>query len=455
MYDSNNYRSIAISNIIGKILDHVILSKHANVLQTSDLQFGFKPQHSTTQCTYVVREVVDYYVNNRSPVFVTLLDASRAFDRVHYVKLFRLLLKRNMCPSLIMLLISMYIKQSLVVRWHNQLSHQFRCKNGIKQGGVLSPVLFCVYMDELISRLVRLNVGCHLGHKYTGVLTYADDVTLLAPTYEATMEMLKVCEECAREYDILFNSSKSQVILFPTPATRKLKPVIKLNNNVIEYASRAVHLGSYIGVSSDKANVEKAANDLFIRANFLSSYFRSCSVRVMCNLFNSYCSSFYGSPLWNLNAIEPLCIAYRKCIRKILCLPSRTHSRFVPFFISKPDLQTQLLIRFVKFWHKSNASDNEVISLCCTVSTQTTSTSVIAKNMKCILDKLETHAEFSSLPVNMLTSQLFDYVSNSLSEDDVIICNTITELLRTRNNELISPLTYLEIETMIRELCTM
>jgi hypothetical protein len=267
--------------------------------------------------------------------------------------------------------------------------------------------------------------------------------------------MLKVCEECAREYDIQFNSSKSQVILFPTPATRKLKPVIKLNNNVIEYASRAVHLGSYIGVSSDKANVEKAANDLFIRANFLSSYFRSCSVRVMGNLFNSYCSSFYGSPLWNLNAIEPLCIAYRKCIRTILCLPSRTHSRFVPFFISKPDLQTQLLIRFVKFWHKSNASDNEVISLCCTVSTQTTSTSVIAKNMKCILDKLETHAEFSSLPVNMLTSQLFDYVSNSLSEDDVIICNTITELLRTRNDELISPLTYLEIETMIRELCTM
>jgi len=453
LYDSNNYRSIAISSIIGKIMDNVILSKHANVLQTSDLQFGFKPQHSTTQCTYVVREVVDYYVNNRSPVFVTLLDASRAFDRVHYVKLFRLLLKRNMCPSLIMLLISMYVKQSLVVRWQNELSHQFHCKNGIKQGGVLSPVLFCVYMDELISRLVRLNVGCHLGHKYTGVLTYADDVTLLAPTYEATMEMLKVCEDCAKEYDILFNSTKSQVLFFPTPATRKLKPVVKLNNEVVEYTNRALHLGSYIGVASDRANVEKAVNDLYIRANFLSSYFRFTSVRVMCNLFNSYCSSFFGSPLWNLNAIEPLCIAYRKCIRKILCLPPRTHSRFVPFFISKPDLQTQLLIRFVKFWHKSNASNNEVVSLCCSVSAQPSSTSVIAKNVKCVLDKLQT-VDFSSLTVNMLTSKLLDCFSNSLSEDDVLSCNTIIELLGIRNNEIDSPLSYLEIEAMIRELCT-
>jgi hypothetical protein len=56
-----------------------------------------KAEHSTTQCSCVLEEVVDYYVRNASSVCLVLLDASRAFDRIQYVKLFRLLLKCGLC----------------------------------------------------------------------------------------------------------------------------------------------------------------------------------------------------------------------------------------------------------------------------------------------------------------------------------------------------------------------
>ena len=56
--DSNHYRSITLSSVMGKILDHIVLTKHGNNLATSDLQFGFKAEHSTTQCTFILNEVV-------------------------------------------------------------------------------------------------------------------------------------------------------------------------------------------------------------------------------------------------------------------------------------------------------------------------------------------------------------------------------------------------------------
>ncbi len=80
---SNNYRSIALSSIIGKVLDISVMDKNANVMQSQHMQFGFKSGHSTTQCTFVMQEIIDYYSRNGSSVYLIMLDASRAFDRVH------------------------------------------------------------------------------------------------------------------------------------------------------------------------------------------------------------------------------------------------------------------------------------------------------------------------------------------------------------------------------------
>ena len=92
--DSLNYRSIALSSIVGKLMDNGILIKHQDSLKLSDYQFGFKHAHSTTQCTFVVKEPVEYYGRNHNDVYTMFLDASQAFDRVNFVKLFKLLIKK-------------------------------------------------------------------------------------------------------------------------------------------------------------------------------------------------------------------------------------------------------------------------------------------------------------------------------------------------------------------------
>ena len=157
------------------MLDHVILSKFKDSLITQDLQFGFKKRHSTSQCTFVLNEIVQYYENQGTGVKLALLDASKAFDRVEYTKLFKLLLKRNMSPYIIRILINMYTSQSIRVRWGMFLTELSTVSNGVKQGGVLSPIMFIVYVDELLSRLNNSPFGCYVGNVFCGALGYADD----------------------------------------------------------------------------------------------------------------------------------------------------------------------------------------------------------------------------------------------------------------------------------------
>ena len=144
--DSNNDRAIALGSVFGKVLDHVILNQNINEMSSCDLQFGFKSKHSTTQCTYVLQEIIDMYTRNKASLYIILLDASQAFDRVDYCKLFELLISRNICNCTVRLLINMYASQSLRVKWGDTITDGFTCQNGVKQGGVISPILFCIHI---------------------------------------------------------------------------------------------------------------------------------------------------------------------------------------------------------------------------------------------------------------------------------------------------------------------
>ena len=90
----------------------------------------------------------------------------------------------------------------------------FCVTNGVKQGGIISPILFCVYIDVLFSRLLDAGVDCYLGQWFVGALAYADDIVLLTPTAHPMRKMLTLCDDFADEYCVQFNAKKSKCIYF-------------------------------------------------------------------------------------------------------------------------------------------------------------------------------------------------------------------------------------------------
>src|SRR5664279_3319090 len=84
----------------------------------------------------------------------------------------------------------------------------------IRQGAILSPVLFCVYFDVLLCKLSLAGVGCHIGLFFVGALAYADDLVLIAPSASAMRRMLQICDEYAVQYNVLFNAEKSKSLCY-------------------------------------------------------------------------------------------------------------------------------------------------------------------------------------------------------------------------------------------------
>ena len=124
------------------------------------MQFGFKQHSSTVTCTALLIETIEYYRENDSDCYLLLLDASKAFDRVVYVKLFNTLRDRGMCPLVLRLIMNMYLNQEIQVKWNSIFSSKCKTSNGIKQGGCLSPSLFSVYLSNRIGKFRNINIGC-------------------------------------------------------------------------------------------------------------------------------------------------------------------------------------------------------------------------------------------------------------------------------------------------------
>ena len=130
--------------------------------------------------------------------------------------LFDKLIKRGVGLPLyvVRILIFWYTTQTIYVRWNNVISSGFGVSNGVRQGGILSPYLFCVYMDDLSNKLNDIKVGCTIGATLINHLMYADDLVLLSPSAMGLSLLLSVCSAYGIEHEIKYNSAKSNVMIF-------------------------------------------------------------------------------------------------------------------------------------------------------------------------------------------------------------------------------------------------
>ena len=154
---------------------------------------------------YVMKEIINRYQRLGSSVYLCFLDAFKAFDHINHDTLLKKLVNRNVPAYIVRLLVFWYSHQQMFVKWGNVTSSDFTVSNGMRQGGVLSPYLFNVYMDGLSTMLNTCETGCYSGVSKVNHLMYADDLVLLSPCTIGLSRLLKCCDDYAVSHDMVYN----------------------------------------------------------------------------------------------------------------------------------------------------------------------------------------------------------------------------------------------------------
>ena len=143
-------------------------------------------------CTWTLLEAVNFYQNRGSKVYVTFMDCTKAFDKVRHSTLFTKILGVKIHPLIVRMLLFTYQNQSAQVCWGGQLSDPFPIRNGVRQGAVLSPILFNLYTSDLFEILEDNGNGdgLRIEEDYHGIYGYADDLGLLSNTVMGLQRML-------------------------------------------------------------------------------------------------------------------------------------------------------------------------------------------------------------------------------------------------------------------------
>ena len=447
--NSNNYRAIALSSLIGKILDYVLINHFDSVLQSNSRQFAYKKDNSTTLCSYVLMEVVQYYKQRNSNVIATFLDCSKAFDKIRFSKLFDILICKGMCPLITKLLLVMYSNIDGFVKWNDFKSDKIKIWNGVRQGGVISPLLFALYLDILIERLINTNVGCFIGRMCISVLVYADDIVLLSPTRKAMMKLLSVCELFGEEFSLVFNSLKSEFIQF---GKNKCTFNLFFNNENIKNVSEVKHLGHNLLNKHYLLDLMPLIKDLKTKTNVILSNFHFLDFKSKIKIFNTNCSSFYGSVLTDLqsNKIDELDRAWRVCVRKVLNLNKRTHCNLLPYLINAMPPSLQIFTRIITFFIKGLKNESEFIYYVfrnCLVEKD----SIMFNNLMHICTKLNLNIDNLLLFSKNEIKKRIITIQNEVPNWKVVL---IREILSWRDKNIYIQLTPGELEDILDFLCT-
>ena len=175
----------------------------------SENQFGFREGRGTSFGCRFMSDIISYYKHQGSPIYICSLDAEKCFDSICHTSLFYKLI--DVIPSSHWVLCyKWYCNLQASVKWQGNFSMYFRVSKGIRQGSMLSPFLFNIFINDLLLQLQADSCGVSLGNLKFNSFAYADDVTVFCASATGLQKLINICYTYSKKWNFNFGIKKTK-----------------------------------------------------------------------------------------------------------------------------------------------------------------------------------------------------------------------------------------------------
>ncbi len=339
----DNYRGISLLSVLGKVFTFILNKRLTEWTDSndvlSDAQAGFRKTYSTTDHIFTLYACIEKYMLRNGKFYVAYVDFSKAFDTVQHPILWNILLRAGVKGRMIRILKSMYSTIKACVRCGSSCTEYFDCLQGLKQGCLLSPTLFSLFINELAHDMTssgRHGVQFSPNDIEIFIMLFADDIILMSATIAGLQNQLNVLHDCTQRLHLNVNLSKTKVMIFRKGGHLSVKEQWVFGNQRLEVVNSYKYLGFIFStklsfdVATNGEHLTRARRGTFEIIKTLRKLGCS-SPSLFFKLFDAQIvpSLLYGSELWGIKARESIEKVHIQACKLFLNVPPHTPNDMV------------------------------------------------------------------------------------------------------------------------------
>ena len=347
-----NYRGIVLLSVPGKVLSRVILNrlKPWSEVVLHEMQCGFREERSCCDDIFSVRQVVEKSIEKQRPLFMCFIDLKKAYDSVDRNALWKILQSTGIPLTLLNIIQQLHRETTCKIKACDQFSSEFYIHTGVKQGCILAPLLFCIFLDHVVREAFKnspgIEIGFKFGHKLINprtrsesvdvlhCLLYADDMVVFCDDPLKLKLSIEKLEDITQQWAMVISVPKTKILVVNV-ACDTPDPIIILRGEQIEVVKTFTYLGSIVSSNGRvKDDVDSRINKASSAFNKLRKYLwnrREISLNTKMRIFNAVILSvlLYGGETWTLlkKDLDRLETFQMRCLRCILHISRRDHQK--------------------------------------------------------------------------------------------------------------------------------
>ncbi len=216
----DNYRGVTLHSCVSKLFTRVLNSRIASWCDKYSVlieeQSGFRENYSTVDCIFVLHGLINMAIKNKVKLYCAFVDYRKAFDFINRQALWLKLYKLGVSSQFLKLLRSMYEEVKSCVRLSGNIYSSFFVSSiGVRQGENLSPILFSLFINDIVDELASVkDLGILVSNIRLLLLLFADDMVLFSNSVKGLQDGLDMLHEYCAKWGLTINTDKTKVVIF-------------------------------------------------------------------------------------------------------------------------------------------------------------------------------------------------------------------------------------------------